>query len=448
MFRPVAVDLPRHEMGLVEVFRRARRNILEIVPEASLHQHIVSGNTAGQRWHMVTDPPALRRILRDKVASYPKSEPTKAVLQPATGDSILIAEGEAWRWQRRAAAPAFRARNIAALGPVMTRAAEDASARLDGAVGRAADLFEEMVATAFDIINAVTFPVGTGVDHGAVHRALETYLAGAARLDILDLVNVPAWVPRPSRMFAEAQLAEMQAQNDAAIARRRADPDRRGNDLLSLLMAAEDAETGRRMDDADLRNNLLTFIVAGHETTALTLAWAFYLLAHHPDIAAAARAEAQGALSGRAATAEDLPALPLIRQIVLESLRLYPPAALLGRTAAADDVLSGVEIRRGDTVSIPIYALHRHRRLWHDPDAFRPDRFADGGPADRFAFLPFSDGPRVCIGAQFAIQEAVIVLATLIARFRFAPVPGRDPVPSMVLTLRPAGGVWLEVARA
>jgi cytochrome P450 len=131
-----------------------------------------------------------------------------------------------------------------------------------------------------------------------------------------------------------------------------------------------------------------------------------------------------------------------------EALRLYPPAAFLARTARAEDELCGRAIRPGDTVILPIYALHRHKLLWPDPDAFRPERFAGDGPADRFAYLPFGDGPRVCIGANFALQEAVIILATLLARFRFAPVPGRDPQPVMILTLRPEGGVWLMVERA
>jgi cytochrome P450 len=165
-------------------------------------------------------------------------------------------------------------------------------------------------------------------------------------------------------------------------------------------------------------------------------------------VQAAARSEAQGVLAGRAATAADVPALPLIRRIVDETLRLYPPAAFLSRTAVAADTLLGREVRPGDTVILPIYALHRHHALWPDPDRFDPDRFLDRAAIDRFAWLPFGDGPRICIGANFAVQEAVIILATLLSRFRFARIPGRDPAPVMILTLRPEGGVWLEVERA
>jgi cytochrome P450 len=162
----------------------------------------------------------------------------------------------------------------------------------------------------------------------------------------------------------------------------------------------------------------------------------------------AAREEAQAALGDRAATAADLPALPLIRRIVDEALRLYPPAAFLARTARKADTLCGREVRPGDTVILPIYALHRHHDQWQNPDAFDPDRFIDPKTIPRFAYLPFGDGPRICIGASFALQEAVIILATLLARFRYALIPGKAPKPVMILTLRPEGGVWLKVDRA
>jgi cytochrome P450 len=197
-----------------------------------------------------------------------------------------------------------------------------------------------------------------------------------------------------------------------------------------------------------LRDNLLTFIVAGHETTALTLAWSLYLVAFDPDVQQRGRSEAQAALQGRAASVADLPKLKYVRQIVDEALRLYPPAAFLSRTARKADTLCGREVRKGDTVMLPIYALHRNHLLWPDPHRFDPDRFADPKAIDRFAYLPFGDGPRICIGASFALQEAVIILATLLSRFRLSRVPGRDPKPVLILTLRPEGGVWLKVEPA
>lgn len=443
---PARVPLARAPLGVFGSLDAGRRNVLELIPELATRLPIVSGRTV-RRWHMVTDPAALRHILRDRVEDYPKSMVTKLILEPAIGDSLFVAEGAQWMWQRRAAAPVFSHRNVTALAPVMTAAADRACARLAASEGRAADLYAEMVAATFEVISDVTFSDSAGFDRQAVHRAIEGYISQTAKVSLLDVIGAPAWVPRPSRMIANGAMRQMKRLADASIDRRRAEGAKPVPDLLDLLMEGSDPKTGRRMTTAELRDNLLTFIVAGHETTALTLAWSLYLCAIDDGVQAAARAEAQAVLGDRAATAADLAALPLTRRIVDEALRMYPPAAFLSRTARADDRLCGQQIRPGDTVILPIYALHRHHLLWPDPDRFDPARFADPRAIDRFAYLPFGDGPRICIGASFALQEAVIVLATLLARFRFARVPGKEPRPVMILTLRPEGGVWLSVMR-
>lgn len=443
---PVAAELPRAPMGILASYRAARGNILSIIPEAALEVPILSGRTGPDRWHMVMDPPSIRRILLERVESYPKSEVTKSILRPALGDSLFVAEGDHWRWQRRAAAPAFAARNVDALTPVMTRAAEAAAARIGAAVGRRAiNAVDEMVGATFDVIADVTLSDREGIDRQEVGAALDAYIDSAARVSLLDVLGLPGWVPRPGRQVAVAELSRLQGDMEAAIARRAVEGPRPIPDLMDLLLAATDPETGRRMTTSELRENLLTFIVAGHETTALTLAWALYLCAFDPEVQARAGAEAREVLGARAAGAEDVARLPFVRQVVEEALRLYPPGGFLSRTAQDRDRLAGAEIRRGDTVMIPVYGLHRHRRLWEEPDAFRPDRWAARAEIDRYQYLPFGDGPRICIGARFAMQEAVVILATLLARFRFRAVPGRRPRPVMILTLRPEGGVWLEV---
>ena len=439
---PVKVPLATRPLGILGSAMTARRNVLELIPDLALRQPMVSGRL-GIRWHMVMDPGALARVLKDRVEDYPKSTVTRMILEPAIGQSLFVAEGAHWRWQRRAAAPAFSQRHVEALGPVMTAAAEAAARRIGAATGPV-DLFAEMVAATFEVISDVTFSGDGAFDRAAVHGAIDAYIAQTAKVSLFDVLGLPPWMPRPGRLFSGASLRRMKAVADRAIAERAARGPRPVPDLLDLLRAGEDPETGRRMSRDELRDNLLTFIVAGHETTALTLAWALYLCAFDPALQDRAAAEAQAALAGRAATAADLPALPLIRRIVDEALRLYPPAAFLSRTARAPDRLCGREVRPGDTVMLPIYALHRHHLLWDRPDAFDPDRFLT--PPDRFGFLPFGAGPRICIGASFAIQEAVIILATLLARFRFDRIPGRDPQPRMILTLRPEGGVWLAAA--
>ncbi|GLS88698.1 cytochrome P450 [Cypionkella aquatica] len=449
MPHPARVPLHSTPLGILGSLKAARQNVLLLIPDAATHAPILSGVT-GKRWHMVMDPEALRHILRDRVNDYPKSMVTKLILGPAIGESLFVAEGEHWMWQRRAAAPVFTHRNVASLAPVMTLAAERSSARIAASLGRGADMFAEMVTATFEVISDVTFSEdasagGAGFDRAAVHGAIETYIGQTAKVSLLDILGAPAWVPRPGRMFATQGIREMKRVADTAIEQRRANGAKPTPDLLDLLLKAQDPTSQRQMSTAELRDNLLTFIVAGHETTALTLSWALYLCAFAPDIQAEARTEAQSVLGDRAATVADLPNLPLTRRIVDEALRLYPPAAFLSRTAQAPDSLLGREVRPGDTVILPIYALHRHHALWDDPDAFNPARFADPRSIDRFAYLPFGDGPRICIGASFALQEAVIILATLLARFKFSRIPGRDPKPVMILTLRPEGGVWLQI---
>lgn len=305
------------------------------------------------------------------------------------------------------------------------------------------NLVEETVAATFEVISHVTFSGGGMFDPGAVHQALDAYIAKTAKLSLMDVMGLPAWLPRPGRLFSGPGLRRMKTMADQVITSRPQAARQQPPDFLDLLLDAQDPETGRAMTRNELRDNLLTFILAGHETTALALAWALYLCAFDPFVQDRAADEARVALGGRAATAADLGALPQTMRILNEALRLYPPAAFLSRTARTFDTLCGREIRPGDTVMLPIYALHRHHLLWERPDAFDPNQFVT--TPERYAFLPFGAGPRICIGASFALQEAVIILSTLLARFRFDPVPGREPQPRMILTLRPHGGVWLTV---
>lgn len=443
---PVHIPLADAPVGVLKSWQMMRENVLSIIPKAATRESVISGRT-GTRWHMVMDPDAIRKILLEQVGNYPKSTVTKNLLRPAIGDSLFVSEGAHWRWQRRTSAPAFSHRNVSALGPVMTAAATRCADRITRAGPRAVNMLDEMIQATFDVIAEVTFSGDDGFDQASVHKAIEAYISEAGKISLLDVLGAPDWVPRPSRMMSSVQMDDMRRAADAAIEAR----SRRGRgeiaDLLDLLLEGADPKSGRRMTTAELRDNLLTFIVAGHETTALTLAWAFYLCAFDPEVQERAIAEARGVLQGRAATAEDVEKLPYIRQIIDEALRLYPPAGIVSRTATKPDEICGARVSPGDTVMIPIYALGRHHLHWEAPDQFIPERFADRQTIRRFTYLPFGDGPRICIGASFALREAVIILATLLSRFRFVPVAGRDPKPVMILTLRPEGGVWLVAER-
>lgn len=423
--------------------RAMQRNALFLLPEIAFTQPIVSGHVV-RRFHMVMDPPSLKRILKDKADDYPKSEEAQAMLRPALGNGLFLAEGAHWRWQRRAAMPVFAPRNLTALTPVMTEAAEDVSSRVAQASGPI-DMYQEMLQTAFEVIAAVSMSQDTAIPREVAHKAIDRYLETAGKASFLDILKIPGFVPRPGRAVAHFLISDLKRAADRAVrsrmGREPADPP----PLLDLLIGASDPKTGRKMTAEELRDNLLTFLVAGHETTALALAWSIYLVGFDQTVQDRARAEAQAVLGGRAATADDVPKLGYIRQIVHEAMRLYPPVAMLSRTATAPDTLRDREVRAGDVMLLPFYALHRNECVWDNPHAFDPDRFADLKAIDRFAYLPFGAGPRVCLGMDFGMQEAVIVLATLLSRFRFTPVPGRDPEPVMILSLRPGGGVWMDV---
>jgi len=444
---PARVALVNQPLGLFRSLAMARRNVLSIIPEIAVKQPMVSGKM-GKRWHMVMDPTAIREMLLDRVDDYPKSLVTKNLLRPAIGDSLFIAEGAHWRWQRRAVAPAFSHRNMLNLSPIMTAAAQRSADRIVAAGPRAINMLDEMVTSTFDVISDVTFSGGDGFDRDAVLRAIDDYIAEAGKLSLFDILGLPDWLPRPGRAMSGRALKDMKRIADGAIDARAERGPSDTPDLLDLLLDGTDPKTKRQMNTAELRDNLLTFIVAGHETTALTLSWALYLMGFDQAVQQKARAEAQTVLQGRAATGADVENLPYIRQIIDETLRLYPPAGVISRTAQRNDTLCGREVRPGDTVMVPIYALGRHQQLWDQPDVFDPDRFKDRKAIDRYAYLPFGDGPRICIGASFAQQEAVIILATLLSRFRFTPVAGKSPEPVMILTLRPEGGVWLTATPA
>jgi len=211
------------------------------------------------------------------------------------------------------------------------------------------------------------------------------------------------------------------------------------------MLAAEDPNTGRRMNETDLLHNMQFFIVAGHETTALSLAWALHLLSHDSEAQARANAQARAALGDRPAGADDLPNAPYIEQVLEEAMRLYPPVGLLARNVLAPDQLYDRNIQPNDTVFLNIYAMHRHEMLWDEPEAFNPGHFAPEAKKtrDRYQYLPFGAGPRVCVGANFAMMQAQIILTTLLARFNFTPA-GPPPTPVMHMTIRPEPGVRLR----
>lgn len=442
---PPTVAPPKRPLSAWQSLRAARRNVLELIPDLAYRQPIVSGRM-GARWHMVQDPAALRRIFLDNVENYPKSEVMMRMLRPAVGDSLFTSEGDSWRWQRRAVAPVFAQRNVVSLAPMMTATAERATERLRQSSGEA-ELVGEMLSATFDVICEVALSGREHFDAEAYGNAILRYFKTAGKASLLDFLQVPDWVPRPGALLSLGAVRTMHRMVAQAIEARRKQTTGRADDLLDYMLKSEDPVTGRRMSPTDLLQNMQFFIVAGHETTALALSWSLLLLALYPDAQERARDEALAVLGDRPAGAADLAAMPFVKQVIDEAMRLYPPVGMLARNVRAEDTLAERRILPGDVLFLPIYSLHRHRMWWARPNQFDPDRFSAEAvhSRDRFLHLPFGAGPRVCVGANFAMMQAQIILATLLARFRFDPTAGPLATPTMLMTVRPDLGVKLAV---
>lgn len=305
-----------------------------------------------------------------------------------------------------------------------------------------------MTRVTFDILAETMFSNAIAGGADAFGKALTRYFETQGKIDPLDILGAPAWVPRLGRWMARPAISFFETQVAAIIAERqtlrtRTPQAEGGPDLLDALLAARDPETGTGLSKVEIGANIITFIGAGHETTANALTWSLYLLSQAPETREALEAEVDAAGDELAAAALSGGRLALTRAVVEEAMRLYPPVPSLSRTALADDAVGGrCFIPKGALVVISPYLLHRHETLWGEPDRFRPERFLPGAreTIERYAYLPFGAGPRVCIGQQFAMVEASIVLATLVRTLRFEHA-GEAPIPVHHVTLRPRHGM-------
>jgi cytochrome P450 len=423
------------------------RNPLEAWPRAVYVDPIYRPRQFGREIVYVSDPELIRQVLVEQADAFVKAESMRRALRPALGDAILTADGASWRWQRRAAAPIFRHERIVGFVPAMLRAAGRTRERWIGAQGTELDVAREMMRTTFDIIVETMLSGRGGIDVDRVERGITDYLESTSWVIALTLVRAPAWLPYPGRRRAEAARDELRAELLRLVQDRRRAGERR-EDLITLLLEARDPETGQTMDDRDIADNLLTFITAGHETTALALTWAFYLLSLHPEAEARTLREIEAVTDGGPLEAAHLDRLVYTRQVLQESMRLYPPAPVVVRAAKRDVRIGEALVQKGSPVYVPVYAVHRHEALWDGPDRFDPDRFAPERVKSRhrYAYLPFGAGPRVCIGMSFAMLEAVAIFATLLPALRLRLRPGYVPELKLRITLRPAGGMPMRVA--
>src|SRR3954462_10715013 len=410
--------------------------------QRAYEEDIIKGRFFGRSSFILNTPDAIRHVLVDNYENYTRTPTGIRVLRPVLGEGLLIAEGRAWKHQRRTLAPAFTPRAVDSLVPHMIAVTEETIGKLQASCAAPVDLREAMQRMTLEIAGRTMFSFGMSRHGPALREFVMEYGERLARPHPLDLILPLSW-PSPqdfarSRFrkrwthFIGMLMAERRAagKTDGAPAR----------DLFDLMGAARDPETGEAFSDQQLGDEVATMILAGHETTATALFWSLYLLAldraTQEEVAAEVAAEAKAAAARGAPL--DHERLKLTRAVVDETLRLYPPAFLIARAAAAPDTVAGRPVKKHDAILIAPWLLHRHEKLWRDPNAFAPARFmAPAPPPDRFAYLPFGVGARVCIGAHFALVEATLALAKLIGAFRVGLIDKAPVLPVGVVTTQP-----------
>lgn len=413
------------------------RNPLQAMPPEVYRERLVLAKTGRRTSLYVCDPALIQEALTKQAGKLGKGELIRKVLGPAIGEGLLTADGAHWRWQRQAVASGFQHERLLGFLPAMIAAAEATRGRWQAA-SDPLDIGHEMMRTTFDIIIDTMLSGAQALDVGRVEQAISDYLEPSNFMFIYNLFGAPDWLPYPGRGKARASTRYLRESLSGLVAQRRAQAPEHG-DLLDMLLASADPETSRAMSDGEIVDNLLTFVTAGHETTALGLAWTFHLLAQNRDWEARVLDEIAAVAVGGPLQPRHVADLPLTKAVFMEAMRLYPPAPVITRQVEAPFTLGGVALEPGMVLYVPIQAVHRHERIWERPDAFDPSRFMGDAARGRhrYAYLPFGAGPRICIGSAFATMEAVAILAVLLPALRLDPLPGKPPEPTLKITLRP-----------
>ena len=407
----------------------------------------IKGRFFGRSSFILNAPEAIRHVLVDNYENYTRTPAAIRVLRPVLGEGLLIAEGRAWKHQRRTLSPAFTPRAVASLVPHMIAVTDETIAKLQASCGRPIDLREAMQRMTLEIAGRTMFSFGMARHGPALRGFVMEYGERLARPHFLDLLLPLGW-PSPQDLsrsrfrkrwthFVGMLMAERRAvgKTDGAPPR----------DLFDLMGAARDPETGQAFTDEQLGDQVATMILAGHETTATALFWSLYLLALDPATQDRLAAEVEG---GGETGAFDIDRLKFTRAVIDETLRLYPPAFLIARAAAGPDTIAGMPVKKKDLVLIAPWLLHRHEKLWRDPNAFIPQRFMPPAPPpDRFAYLPFGVGARICIGAHFALVEATLALARIIGAFRVELLDEVPVMPLGVVTTQPDRSPMFRITR-
>lgn len=438
---------PRDILGL-RTIEAMKRNPLELMID--LHKTyggIVHHTLLNAPVYFFSHPDHVGHILQDNHRNYQRGRDYRR-LRRLLGNGLVTNDGESWLKQRRLMQPAFHRRRIAGFGDTMVQETQKLMARWEASASdkQPLDISSEMMHVTLNIVSRVMF--GAEVQGDAARlEPLVTLAQREVRNRLYALVDVPEWIPLPGNRRSRNARQTIDAVVTRIIAARRQSESPQEDDLLSMLLEARDPDNGEPMDDDQLRDEVRTIFLAGHETTANALTWTWYLLARNPDAAEQLRDELARVLNGRLPTVADVPQLPYTKMVVEESMRLLPPVWSISREAIAADEIGGYRIPPGGAVIMNQYITHRHPDFWEDPEAFIPERFAPerANGRHRFAYFPFGGGPRLCIGNNFAMLEAQLLLATIAQRYELDLVPDHPVDLEPLITLRPRHGMMMTL---
>lgn len=432
--------------GLLEGWRLLRAS----PPEALLQLARDYGDVV--RWrgffaiYCINHPDLVRQILTQSWPRFTKNTVDYRVVGRTLGRGLVTNDGDDWARQRRLMQPVFANRAIDKFDDVINAMTAQLATKW---AGHRADetvwLDRDMSRITFQIVSRTLF--GADIDDAADEMVEILHTVNQHPLKLSALLTLWPWIPVPSNQRFKRIKQRLNDIVDSLVARHRASASDGRGDIVDRLLAARDPESGQGMSNDQMRDEIITLLLAGHETSATALSWTYFLLAQNRDCEARLVSELDSVLGGRAAVSADLARLPYLKQVVQESMRLYPPVWGIARRTSEAMELGGYRIPAQGYISISMYALHRHPDYWTDPDRFDPERFAPNRGEQRhsYCYIPFSAGPRACIGAGMAMLEIQLVLAQLLQRFRVHPVPGTPIVPQAVVTLKQRFGMPVTI---
>ncbi|HEY1847945.1 MAG TPA: cytochrome P450 [Opitutaceae bacterium] len=436
-------------IGTLRALRLARDNMVAAWPVSFYRREFIAENILGRRLFIVNCPAGVQHVFVTNARNYRKSPSNAATLRPLLGRGLFVSDGELWNRQRKVMTPAVAHSRLADYARIVIAAGTE---MLEGWRGRGAGSFEADVNEPFtlltaEVISQIMFGYRLGPKGNTLYEAFTEYQASAGRVHVAEILGVPDWLPRPGRARGRKAVEKFDSVLLDIIETGRSRGVEAPDDMLNMLLSFRD-DRGQPMEPALVRDEVASIFLAGHETTAITLAWAFYLLDRHPEAEAKVHEEVDRVFADRAAVHGDLEKLPYCRAVIDETLRLFPPVHVFSRQAIGDDEVCGHRVPKGSFITVASWVLHRHKLFWKDPSEFRPERFLpeNADKVDRFAYIPFGTGPRVCLGKHLGLLEATLLFAMTARSFRLRLKPGASVEPLGRMTLRPRWGMPMIVS--